>query len=373
MVRRRPYDVRGGVAWNGVGVLTGGRGAPLLGMAGAAVVLLVAGCTAAEDPVPLPSAAPSFGALDCTVTVDATGPAEEALAAAEPGSTVCITGDDLRDADFVLSRSGEPGRPIVVAADGAQVRSVSVQADFAVVQGFAVVDGEGITLSGRGLGAVDNHVARAAIDGISCEQDCADVLIEGNTVVGADGSGIIVEGDRITVRGNTVSGSTATGWSPRIRFFGTDVQILQNTVTDIKDDGYGDDPPHTDCFQTYDNSRIPTVDAVISDNVCRNVDHQCLIATAEEAGNSGETGRSRGIEFTGNECDVNGSQAVLVQWFPGVVVRGNTFEGTAHDRAAIFLDGSTDGEFTGNTVASSVPPHQVDDSSEHGFTTDHRD
>jgi hypothetical protein len=319
----------------------------------------------------VPSAPMSLDPVDCTVTVTAAEQAEQALAEAGPGSVVCARGNGLWDADLVLEVSGTQDRPIVLAGDRTQVRSVVVTADFVVVQGFVAVDGTGIVLQGRGLVARANEVREAAQDGISCEGVCADVRIEDNTVVAADGSGIIVEGQRITVQRNAVSGSVRreSGDADGIRFFGSDVRLLANTVTDIKDDGYGDSPPHTDCFQTYDNSRIPTVGAVITDNVCRNVDHQCLIATAEESGIAGEVGRSRGIEFARNECAVNGSQAVLVQWFPDVVVRGNTFEGR-NDRAAYFLDGSTGGEFTDNSVPRRVRPYQLDEESEPGFTTD---
>ena len=112
------------------------------------------------------------------------------------------------------------------------------------------------------------------------------------------------------------------------------------------------------------------MNAVIADNACTNVDAQCLIATAEESGKQGEVGRSHGIEFTGNKCEVQGSQAVLVQWFPDVVVRGNAFDGPALTRAAYYGDGSTGGEFSGNTVRAGVPPVEVEANSRQGFTAD---
>src|SRR4030095_12998540 len=115
---------------------------------------------------------------------------------------------------------------------------------------------------------------------------------------------------------------------------------------------------------------LPTVGVTISRNVCRNVDHQCLIATAEEAGDEGLTGRSRNITFSDNICQVNGSQAVLVRWLPNVRVVSNTLTGPNLDRAAIFLDGSTEGEFLGNEVSPEVLPYEVDDSSRPGFNTD---
>ncbi len=343
------------------------RAASSLALTGVATLLL-ASCTSGSDSEP----SPPVGAVDCTVSAETPQEAAAALEEAAPGWTVCVTAD-LPRTDLVLERSGEEHEPIRLVAEGVTVRSLTVASeDHVVVEGFVTEGGDGIVLSGRDLVVRGNEVRGAALDGINCEDPCADVVIADNTVVGADGSGILVEGERITVRDNTVSGSVRreSGDADGIRFFGTDVRILDNTVTDITDEGYGADPPHTDCFQTYDNSRPPTVGAVVSGNVCRDVDHQCLIATAEEAGTSGQLGRSRGIEFTGNVCDVGGSQAVLVQWIPDVVVRSNTLTGPDLDRAAIFLDGSTGAEFFDNDVPDAVAPYQLDEASEEGFTTD---
>ena len=84
----------------------------------------------------------------------------------------------------------------------------------------------GIALSGTGLVVRGNQVERADLDGISCEDLCADAVIEDNTVVGADGSGILVMGDRSLVRGNAVSGSVRREASDAdgIRFFGADLR-----------------------------------------------------------------------------------------------------------------------------------------------------
>ena len=94
------------------------------------------------------------------------------------------------------------------------------------------------------------------------------------------------------------------------------------------------------------------MDAIIADNVCRNVDHQCLIATAEEAGEQGDIGRSHGIEFTGNVCEVEGSQAVLVRWFPDVVVQGNSFDGPGWPAPR----SSSKGRRAGSSPATPFPP-----------------
>jgi hypothetical protein len=313
----------------------------------------------------------------CTATVTSEDEAAQELAGAAAGSTVCVTGDGLRDADLVVGSSGTEESPVALTGDGSTpVRSITVMADHVVVRGFAAVGGDGIALSGTGLAVRDNRVERADLDGISCEELCDDAVIEDNTVVGADGSGILVMGDRVLVRGNEVSGSVRREASDAdgIRFFGRDVQIRENTVFDIKADGYpAGTEPHTDCFQTFDDNRPPTVHAVLADNVCRNVDAQCLIATADEAGNQGDVGRSSGIEFTGNECDVQGSQAVLARWFPGVTVQGNTFTGPGLASVAVFRQSSTGGSFVGNTVPAGVQPFEVDADSREGFVGDRPD
>lgn len=334
----------------------------------AATVLAVLAVAACTVPAPVTPLTPG-----CTAEARTADAARAALAGAPAGATVCLTGDDLRATDLVVTASGTAGRPVVVRALGAVVvRSVEVDADHVVVEGLTTEGGTGLVLAGTGITVRGNAVRDAVQDGISCEQRCRDVLVEDNTVTGADGSGIIVEGERITVRGNAVSGSVmrAANDADGIRFFGTGITVAGNTVSDIKDDGYDGEPPHTDCFQTYDNSRPPTVGAVVTGNVCRNVDHQCLIATAEESGEDGVVGRSRGIEFTGNVCDVEGSQAVLVQWIPDVLVRGNTFTGPDLYRAAIFLDGSTGAGFYDNTVPDGVAGYQLDGESNAGFGTD---
>jgi hypothetical protein len=339
-----------------------------------ALALLLCACTGnGEPPAPSPQPGPSGDPAACAATAATEDDVARELAVAAAGSTICVTGDGLRDADLVVRTSGSEDRPVVLVGEGSTpVRSVTVTADHVVVQGFAAVGGDGITLSGTGLVVRGNQVGQADLDGISCEELCHDAVIEENAVVGADGAGILVMGDRVLVRRNSVSGSVRREASDAdgIRFFGSDVQIRENTVFDITADGYPrGTEPHTDCFQTFDGGRPPTVDAVIADNVCRNVDAQCLIATADEGGEQGEIGRSRGIEFTGNQCEVQGSQAVLARFFPDVVVRGNSFAGPGLTSAAVFRESSTGGQFADNTVPAGVQPFEVDDSSRDGFTS----
>ena len=304
----------------------------------------------------------------CSRTLSGPSEVDRALATASPGETLCFTGTDLIDTELEVTASGKPDAPLTLAGGGTTVRSILVEADHVVVAGFSVLDGQGVEMEGNGLVARGNLVRNARENGISCTP-CADATIESNTVERADGTGIYFEGDRVSVLANTVSGSERREENDAdgIRFFGAGHRISGNTVRDIKDDVLSGEPPHTDCFQTYDNSKPPTTNVVISDNVCKNVDHQCLIATAEEAGTSGEIGRSHSIEFVGNTCSVEGSQALLIWWFPDVEVRDNHITGPNLDRGVIFLDGSTDGSVIGNTFAGDFEPFEVDESSQPGF------
>ncbi|MGH3802216.1 MAG: right-handed parallel beta-helix repeat-containing protein, partial [Pseudonocardiaceae bacterium] len=168
---------------------------------------------------------------------------------------------------------------------------------------------------------------------------------------------------------NTVSESVlrTQGDADGIRFFGVGHRLIGNTIKDIKASGYRDEGPHTDCFQTYNTaSDPPTYDIVIADNVCTNVDVQCLIATAKEGGARSSPAGQTAIVFENNTCSVNGSQAVLLENFPHVIVRGNRFSGPG-SRAVQLGMGSIDCAVIGNTVTGDMRPFEIDRQSRPGF------
>ena len=337
------------------------------------LALIVSGCTVGERPdAPPPSAPPpsnQAGPLpaDCADRITDPEQASDALAQAQPGTAVCLSGDGLQDAELEMTTSGTPQQPITIVADGATMRSLSVRGDHVVVQGLTLRDGDGLTMTGRGLVARNNVIYNAAENGLAC-LGCVDTLLESNTVQRADGTGIWLSGQRITVRNNTVSESVAHTQNDAdgIRFFGIGHRLIENTIKDIKASGYPDGGPHTDCFQTYDTDRgAPTYDVVIADNICTNVDVQCLIATIDDPRAGPPPGQTT-ITFVGNSCEVNGSQAVLLRNFPRVNIRGNRFSG-AGDRA-VQLDGeSTDCTVVGNTMTGRMRPFQIDRQSQPGF------
>ena len=335
------------------------------------LALLAAGCTGGPPEGERPPRQVRPLPADCSTRVVDPGVAMATLAQVLPGEKVCLSGDGLADAELTVRTSGTSQQPITIVADGAPVRSLNVEADHVIVDGLSLIDGAGLTMKGRGLVARNNMVYNAAADGIVCV-GCADTTIESNTVRRADGTGIYFAGERMTVQHNTVSESVrkTQGDADGIRFFGPGHRVLGNTIKDIKESGYSNDPrggPHTDCFQTYNTpSNPPTVDVVIADNVCTNVDVQCLIATADRDVHLSVAAGQTSITFERNRCEVNGAQVVLLENFPNVVIRNNTFSSPGY-RAVLLTHDSTGCVVTDNTVTGGLRPYEVDDSSRPGF------
>src|SRR5256714_5251142 len=236
---------------------------------------------------PTSSAGPDRAAPPpCTRTVSQADEVRPALDAASPGTTLCFTSGDLSGLDVTGARSGAPDAPITLRSDGAAVRSIHIPADHVVLDGFTVTGGDGIFLKGADLAIRHNTVHDTQMGGITCER-CQGSIIESNTVQRVDTVGIWIDGQQIEVSHNTVSGTLArdNGDADAIRFFGNGHRITNNTITDISASGYAN-PPHPDCFQTYDDNSPPTFNILIAGNPCPNVDPKSLIATAAQHSNS---------------------------------------------------------------------------------------
>jgi Right handed beta helix region len=311
-----------------------------------------------------------FTQAACSTSITDHRRVNKSLATARPGTTVCLAGSGLGATDMVITRSGTRTAPLRVQGDNTRVHSVRVTADHVIIEGFNTFGGDGIDADGTDITIRNNVVVDADLDGISCG-DCTDSLIQSNTVDHADGTGIRISGANITIDANVVQDSVRINADDAdgVRFFGYGHRITGNFIADIKDDGYTSAPPHTDCFQTFDNGKkLATYDVLIRGNTCTNVDHQCLIATAQEAGLADQVGRSTHISFVDNTCDVEGSQAVLVRWFPNVEVRRNTFKGSNMSNAIVVQNESTGAWITDNSVEQDIPTFEVDPSSADGFT-----
>jgi hypothetical protein len=353
-------------------------------------VLIIGGCTgqssSAGQNVPAsqnpgssqspssPNSAPApdqSGPPDCRRTVTRADDVPAALNAVSPGATVCFTGHDLADTDVTMNRPGSANAPVRLFADGATVRSIHVSADHVIVEGFTVAGGDGLFANGTDLSIRHNTVEDTHRSGITCNP-CENSIIEDNTVHHVDTAGIWISGRQIAVRHNTVSGTVArdNGDADGMRFFGNGHRITDNTITDISATGYAN-PPHPDCFQTYDSNGPPTYDVVIANNTCRNVDAQCLIATGDKSGNSDAPTSGPSISFIGNTCASNGAQAVNVRRWPNVELRDNKISGPNITRGIIIIDGSNGCVVVGNTSADGKPTVDIDNSSRQGSQVEH--
>jgi Right handed beta helix region len=347
--------------------------------------VIVSGCGdqgSSVAPNPWPSESPPSGPTSsagpnraappaCARTVSQADEVRPALDAASPGTTLCFTGSDLSGTDVTVARSGAANAPITLRSDGAAVRSIHVTADHVVLDGFTVAGGDGIFLKGADLAIRHSTVHDTQMGGITCER-CQSSVIESNTVQHVDTVGIWIDGQQIEVSHNTVSGTLArdNGDADGMRFFGNGHRITDNTITDISASGYAN-PPHPDCFQTYDNDSPPTFNVLIAGNTCRNVDAQCLIATGDQHANSGAPTGGPSITFVDNSCANNGAQAVNLRRWPNVEIRDNRFSGRNVARGIIINDGSTGCVVIGNTTDGGRPTVDIDNSSEPGSHLEH--
>ncbi|MGH3772269.1 MAG: right-handed parallel beta-helix repeat-containing protein [Pseudonocardiaceae bacterium] len=329
--------------------------AVLVGLGG-----LTTGCTSAGRPQQGRPAA-------CTHTITRGDDALALLQAASPGDTLCFSGGDLTDAALSMIRSGTAAAPIRLLSDGGTVREVQVKGDYVIVEGFTVAGGSGILVEGAGIIVRNNTVHDTQQGGIICHP-CTDSTLELNTMRHAATNGIDITGQRIIVHANTISDTVPVqgGDADGVRFYGNGHRITDNTIFDIPAEGYSN-PPHPDCFQTFDQNRPPTFDVVISGNTCRNVDAQCLIATGDRSGNSGAPADVPSIIFQGNKCANNGAQAVNLRRWPRVQVLNNTFSGPNLTRAVLIIDGSTGASVVGNNTTQGRPTVDIDNSSRPGF------
>ncbi|MGH3883473.1 MAG: right-handed parallel beta-helix repeat-containing protein [Pseudonocardiaceae bacterium] len=316
------------------------------------------------------SAEPQAG---CTRTITRAGDVHAALGAASPGDTLCFAGSDLANADLTMTRSGTADAPIRLVSDGhTTVHQVHIIADHVLMQGFTIVGGGELLLAGAGITAQKNTIRDTQRGGIVCAT-CIDSTIESNTVQHVAAIGISVNGQRVTVRRNLVTGTVAGdgGDADGVLFFGNGHRIISNTIRNISASG-DPTPPHPDCFQTFDTGRPATFDIEIVGNACQNIDEHCLIATGDEGGNGDAPADSRSITFTGNTCAVNGEQAVNLRRWPNVDLRKNELSGPNLKRGILISHGSTgcavrNNTVQNNTAAGDIPVFDIDDASRPGF------
>ncbi|HEY2725106.1 MAG TPA: right-handed parallel beta-helix repeat-containing protein [Pseudonocardiaceae bacterium] len=330
----------------------------MVGMLALGIALVGSGVSAAGV-----AGAATLARQSCTRMVSRPVDVASALGAARAGDVLCFTGKNLAAADLVLTRSGTAAAPVSLVADGAAVHRIAVAANNVLVQGFTVAGGDELLLQGSGITARHNTVRDTQRGGIICDP-CFGSSIDSNTVRRAAQVGIFITGQRIAVTGNDVSATVPRGTSDAdgIRFLGDGHRIIGNTIHDIYAAGYAD-PPHPDCFQTFESNDVATFDVVISKNSCQRVDAQCLIASADRTGNSGAPAGVRTVTFLANICSVGGAQAVNLRHWPNAEVRGNRITGRHMYRGILAVEGSTGCRIVDNTTGAGIRPVEVDNSS----------
>ncbi|HEY6425149.1 MAG TPA: right-handed parallel beta-helix repeat-containing protein [Pseudonocardiaceae bacterium] len=274
---------------------------------------------------------------------------------------------------MTLTKSGTAAAPIRLVSDGGAVRDVHITGDHVIVEGFTVTGGDGMLLAGSGITARNNTVHDTQQSGITCDP-CTDSTIESNTITHVTTVGIWIKGQRITVHANTISGTVPSGESDAdgMRFFGNGHRITGNTIRDISDNGYSN-PPHPDCFQTYDQNSPATYDVVISGNTCRNVGAQCLIATGDQNHNGDAPTGGPSITFVDNICATNGAQAINLRRWANVDIRQNKISGPHLTRGIIIIDDSNGARVVGNATAGGQPTVDIDPSSRPGSQVEGND
>jgi hypothetical protein len=234
---------------------------------------------------------------------------------ASPGDVVCLTGET--SSRLTIKAGGTPSAPITYHGGGdATAAGIDVTADNVVVEGFTSKDGK-------------NQGAR-------------------------------LEGDNITFRDNRIDHPLFAGDdTDGLRFYGDDITIQHNTITDVSDgsdcgdDGCGNGP-HPDCMQTFYSDTYPTSSNVtIEGNRCDDIASQCLIGEGPQLPDEGINGpgASTGWIFYDNYCNTGAAQATQFKDVTNVTVADNFFDGS-NNKAISLSDGSTGAHVGGNKLGS---------------------
>jgi hypothetical protein len=282
---------------------------------------------------------------------------------AAPGDVICVGAGDLGPEPIAIVTSGTEGAPIRIRAQGTVVTAgVDITANWVTLDGFTVYghpgnERPGIRVKGVGVELVGNAVADSEAYGIQCMNEapfCDRARIVNNQVERSVGTGIFVYGTDIEVAANDVSASRQVDDSDAdgIRFFGERIFLHNNDIHDISAAGWPENvAPHTDCFQTFTQSKRPVIDVRIEANTCDRVDDQCLIAEG--------TGTSHGIVFINNICRVRGSQAIYLRNVQGTVVANNLFMAGIKFTGVYVDEGSSHTVILNNAFIGDIDPYVV--------------
>ncbi|WP_084216273.1 right-handed parallel beta-helix repeat-containing protein [Pseudonocardia spinosispora] len=265
-------------------------------------------------------AAPSLSS--CTKQVATPDALSQALSSAAGGDRICVTAD-LASTRLTVTKGGpSPAQPVTVVGNGKTV-----------VKGITV--------------------------------KASNVTVDGFQVVGASAPGIEISGKYITVQNNTVKHPTG-GDFDGLRFFGDNLKILHNTITDINPGGGG---AHADCMQTFTSGGgPPTSHLLVDGNRCDNIDNQCIMAEGpgDVGDGGGGPGKSEDWTITNNYCRFSAGQALMFEAIQNAKIRDNEFVGKADK--AIGLDiNSTGAKVGGNKLVGVKADVGMSENSKQGY------
>ncbi|WP_185063246.1 right-handed parallel beta-helix repeat-containing protein [Pseudonocardia eucalypti] len=202
----------------------------------------------------------------------------------------------------------------------------------------------------------------------------SNVVIENFNSIDAEAPGVLIKGHNMTLR-NMVIDNPKDADNDGIRFFGSRLRILNNTITNVRNT----DGAHADCMQTYSKDgdpkppvviyNDPSWDVLIDSNRCEGIDNQCLIAEGPNDGEGSGQGHSRDIIFSRNLCDATGLayQTVMLEDIQRMTIAFNDIKGPIR-KAFAFDIGSTEGKVVGNRLDPRIPCHVgMDESSKPGY------
>jgi Right handed beta helix region len=266
-----------------------------------------------------PPGATTPNQANCTKKVDGAA-LDQAIKGASPGDRICVTGDSTDRLE--ITKGGSDQAPIVIVGNGkTSVKGITVKASNVVVDGFQVL--------------------------------------------GAQAPGIELTGNNITAQNNTVKHPTG-GDFDGMRFFGNNIKILHNTISDINPGGGS---AHADCMQTFTSGKPSSEHVLIDGNRCEKIANICLMA--EGPGDVGDGGGGDGTSadwtFSNNFCEFGASQGVMVEAVQKVTIKNNQFEGKSDK--AIGLDlGSTGATVAANLIGEGID-HEIgmDSKSRQGY------
>ncbi|MFF4607563.1 right-handed parallel beta-helix repeat-containing protein [Streptomyces sp. NPDC001339] len=185
-----------------------------------------------------------------------------------------------------------------------------------------------------------------AVDGITVEAD--HVVVEGYTVDTPKAPGVEITGDDITIRNNTVTRPHG-GDGDGLRFFGTDLKILHNTIRGASN-SYG----HADCMQTFASDTPPSRGVLIEGNRCEDIDNMCLMAEGPNDGEGDGHGHTSGFTVRNNYCEtLKASQTLMFEDVQNTTITDNIFA-AAPDHAIGLAIHSTDAHISGNKVSPHI-------------------